>query len=291
MLGGLFAVEDRPGKFRLIFDRRPANFVEKPLDWLSLHMGAMLTQIIVNDTEEVRGSGSYLEPYFNHLRQHPGVLSRSAFGRRVEVREAAELGFDFRGPSRMAFAVTGMGGRNSPAFAQQVHLEVLASEGVDVNNLMEWGKPLPDQRLMCGVFYDDLVSISVLPKEQALKISGPDVEVIDQSRRGYENARLPLSEDKAFGYTGPGSEVGGSLKFTAWGTEVNSRTGSVATPALKRSLLLIVGLRILESGWATGSFLRRLSACWVHPFSHRRELFAFVHRLHKYRESMGETSL
>ena len=66
-------VEDRPGKFRFTFDRRPANHDELHLPWLRLPMGAMLIRLALGDDQEARGSGSDVDSYFNRLRQHPGA--------------------------------------------------------------------------------------------------------------------------------------------------------------------------------------------------------------------------
>ena len=49
-------------------------------------------------------------------------------------------------------AVMGMGGRNSLAFAQEVHLGVLAATGVDLKSMLAWGEPLPNLDVFTGVF-------------------------------------------------------------------------------------------------------------------------------------------
>ena len=51
LLNGLFAVEDRPGKHRLIFDKRPTNCTEISLPWLRLPMGFLFCRIVLQDDE------------------------------------------------------------------------------------------------------------------------------------------------------------------------------------------------------------------------------------------------
>ena len=96
-------------------------------------MGSMFARVRLNDKHELRGSGSDLESFFNQLAQHPTGLSRSAFGREVSIEEAQRFGFTFREASRMVVSVCGMGGRNSTAFAQALHLQVLQTGGIDIS--------------------------------------------------------------------------------------------------------------------------------------------------------------
>ena len=130
-------VEDRPGKHRVMFDRRSANAGEVALPWLELLVGFMFCYIQLKDDEELRGSGSDLDSFFNRLRQCPNSLARSAFGRRVSIEEAAALGVLFSEPSRQVVRVDSMGGINSPAFAQEIHLEVLRAGGWMRKGLLE----------------------------------------------------------------------------------------------------------------------------------------------------------
>ena len=71
ILNGMFQVEDRPGKHRLIFDKRPSNLCERSLPWLELPLGVLFCRIKLAEDEELRCSGSDLDSYFNRLQQAP----------------------------------------------------------------------------------------------------------------------------------------------------------------------------------------------------------------------------
>ena len=288
LLGGLFMVEDRPGKHRLIFDKRQTNAGEIPLRWLALPMGAMFSRIRLSDDQLMRGSGSDLDSFFNRLRQHESALPRAGFGRQVSPEEAAELGFFFTGPSRMAVKVIGMGGLNSPAVAQETHLAVLRAGGVDTESFLRWGHPMPAGPLFVGVFYDDLVVAYVAERSKIFSPVGPDATLIRKAMAAYDQAQLPTSASKGFGFAGSDAKKKACLNFTAWGSEVRSEAGLVGTQREKRLLLLHITLRVVMLGKATGAFLRRLGASFVHPWTHRRELFSIFHRFHKFRNDIDE---
>ena len=272
MLNGMFAVEDRPGKHRLIFDKRPTNSCELSLPWLRLPMGFLFCRVKLRDDEELRCSGSDLDSFFNRLRQNPAILGRAAFGRQVSIEEASRLGYPMEEASRMAVRIIGMGGLNSPAIAQQTHLEVLRANGIDIDCFLEWGAPFPTTPTLSGIFYDDLVVAAVTKASEVHCLSGPDFDIISRALSAYEKAHLPLSQSKSFGFAKQLGQSSADLEFTAWGTQVNSKLGTVGTEARKRSLLCYVGLNVVSGGKVTGSFLRRLVSCFVHPFGHRKEL-------------------
>ena len=114
-------------------------------------MGIMITRLRLRDPQELRGSGTDLDSYFNRLKQHESAMARSAFGRRIAPSEARELGFEFTEWARQAVAVTGMGSGHSPAFAQQLHLEVLKDTGCDLGAFLVWGRPPPPGPLWNGL--------------------------------------------------------------------------------------------------------------------------------------------
>ena len=59
-------------------------------------------------------------------------LPAQLFGRRVDPEMARTLGVNTDEHCRQVVAVTGMGGLNNPAFAQQTHIEVLRDAGLVV---------------------------------------------------------------------------------------------------------------------------------------------------------------
>ena len=155
---------------------------------------------------------------------------------------------------------------------------------------MKWGSPLPRSPTLTGVFYDDLVVATIVKTKEVLQIQGPDYDVIHTALSAYADANLPVSTPKSVGFA-RGASSSADTTFTAWGTEVCSPAGSAGAPALKRALLMLVGLRVAFGGWASGGFLRKLVGCFVHPFSHRKELSSVWNRLYKYRETMSEDKI
>jgi len=125
---------------------------------------------------------------------------------------------------------------------------------------------MPRSGTYAGVFYDDLVVSEILPCSEVFKSEGRDRDVMESAMRSYDQASLPVSYDEGVGFTGDKQKPGmGVLKFTAWGSEVDSRRGLVGTEPTKRALLLWICLRVIRLGKASGSFLRRLGAGFVHP--------------------------
>ena len=54
---------------------------------------------------------------------------------------------------------------------------------------------------MSGVFYDDLVSMAIVPRAICISREGPDQKIMCQAREGYAKANLPISEGTSFGFT------------------------------------------------------------------------------------------
>ena len=116
--GGLFMIQDRPGKWRLLYDGRPPNDPVRSLDWLSLPQGKQLDQLIVPLGSDATGSGVDLDSYFNRLAQSESGLVRAAFGRSLPAEQLRALGLPTNIPHRLCVAVMAMGGKNSPPIAQ-----------------------------------------------------------------------------------------------------------------------------------------------------------------------------
>ena len=289
LLGGLFQVMDRPGKFRLIYDARPSNAGEVKLNWLNLPLGFLFAAIRLKAAEEVRGSGADVESYFPQLAQHPSALSRSAVGRAVLPQEAAEYGYDFSEPSRQVVRVLGMGKLNSPAIAQRTHEQILKDGDMSLP-LLALGQTFNQEGPWAGVVYDDLAIVDKVPSSRVAQRSGKDVEMMDAAMAAYSAVGLPISFDKCYGAAkGPGHVP--SSSFVAWGTEIRSRPGTAAAEAGKRLLLCLTALKAACLTQHTGAFLRRLSGCFVHPLGHRKETNCVFHRFHKYRCSVPEHRL
>ena len=123
---------------------------------------------------------------------------------------------------RLAVRILGMGGLNSPAIAQQTHLEAVASMNIAVQDFMRWGAPLPLNGIYAGVFYDDLVAAAKVPVTQVHCRAGPDLDIMEASERAYVAANLPTSSGKGFGFASGSEAATADLQFTAWGTQVSS---------------------------------------------------------------------
>ena len=120
---------------------------------------------------------------------------------------------------------------------------------------------------------------AVVPWSLVSSRSGADYDLVRTALSAYNRASLPVSASKGFGFASELEDASADLHFTAWGTEVDSRTGTVGAERSKRSLLMFVSLQVLAFGWTTGSFLRRLVSSFVHPFGHRRELNCVLNRV------------
>ena len=123
LLNGLFMVQDRPGKYRLIFDKRPTNYLESALKWLELQMGCMFGRVRLQDDEDIRASGTDLDSYFNRLLQHGSAIAGAGFGRRIDPKTAKSLGFETEEHCRQAVTITGMGGGTTPLLRNRLTLK------------------------------------------------------------------------------------------------------------------------------------------------------------------------
>lgn len=295
ILNGVFLVEGRPGKYRLIVDSRPGNFCFHSLApvLLRLPIGTMFTLLILRPHEHIRGSGTDLDAFLHRLGQHEDVFSYYAFGRRIDASEARELGAILDEPHRLVVAVMAMGGLNSPPFAQVMHIGVLERAGLDVSDFLTYAKhaPVPRQRFLKGIVYDDLVVALKVPRSQLDAETGEDRDYIETAISAYARSDLPHSPSKGFGFgaeRSEGSRPRGAGRSIAWGTQVNSHTGLVGAEDAKRALLFATILDLIVLPKVTVGLLRRVAACITHPLMHRRELLAYLHRFHKFCNGLSE---
>ena len=114
LLAGAFMVDGK----RLIFDKRPTNFDERRFFWAHLPLGCQLVRLVLANGFGIRGSGDDLKAMFYQLLEHPGLLSRYAFGRRVTGDEAGSMNGVSNVDYRMCLNVIAMGGLNSVDIAQ-----------------------------------------------------------------------------------------------------------------------------------------------------------------------------
>ena len=83
LIGGFFAVVKSGGRLRLIFDRRPQNSRERRFVWIRLPAAALMTRLVLEPNEVVRGCGRDLKDFYFQLAHSDDRLIRNAVGRRV----------------------------------------------------------------------------------------------------------------------------------------------------------------------------------------------------------------
>ena len=147
---------------------------------------------------------------------------------------------------------------------------------------MCYGSPLPEGETFAGIVLDDLAVFHACDLEVLASHTGPDRDIIKQSRAAYASGRLPISENKSFGFAVPGSDSRGSEDFIAWGSQVEGRLGRVGSEWVKRAMLCKVGCGIAAIGKANPDLLRRYAGGTIRPFMHRREGMCVYHRFYKY---------
>ena len=136
---------------------------------------------------------------------------------------------------------------------------------MEPENLLTYGLPFPGSKVFEGLYIDDHIVLAIIPDNGDRP--GLDLDIIESSHRAYAHYHLPLSSEKAFGLSRPGT-VSGDINFVAWGTEVLGRLGVVSAPTSKLAhLFLLVGK------WATFKYtnkeiMQRMVALFIHPFMH-----------------------
>ena len=101
-------------------------------------------------------SGEDLSTYFYQLRQLPAFLSRNAFGRAFDGGDYADFGGSPGVRYRMALCVIPIGDLNAVDIAQETHLSVLRTQQV-AQSPMEYEASIGDERMLTGVYIDDLI--------------------------------------------------------------------------------------------------------------------------------------
>ena len=71
--------------------------------------------------------------------------------------------------------------------------------------------------------------------------SGPDVDIINRSHQAYREAGVEIAGDKAFGASRflEGKNCPGDQNFSAWGSEIRSEPGTIASPSHKRAVMCV----------------------------------------------------
>ena len=163
IVAGLFGVHHKPGKQRLVVDRRPVNSLEQNLSasWMKLPHAAQLCEILLLPSEALRGSSDDLECWLYQLQHEGHWAVRQAVGRRLEGTAFAEFGADPRKRYRLCISVVAMGDHNGCAFAQSAHEELLTRHGLlRPPHVMRYGASAPHDPLWEGCYIDDHFFVS-----------------------------------------------------------------------------------------------------------------------------------
>eukprot|EP00438_Fugacium_kawagutii_P028648 Skav214648 [mRNA] locus=scaffold1660:52599:54713:- [translate_table: standard] len=173
-----------------------------------------------------------------------------------------------------------MGDLNAVDIAQQVHLEILKDcHCMQPEEVLEFKSPVPASHTFEGLYIDDHIVAQVVPgkKLRPKKQKFRDDEIIEDSRRQYETLGIPTSSNKAFNK---------EPRFTAWGTEVDSKTGRVGAPLQKMRQLADILAQACRLPKLSKKLLQGLTGLLVHPFMHRRlamsllqDTFLWIERL------------
>ncbi len=280
LVGGLFCVSHKELLDRLICDRRPINWEEVRLGWARLPHGCQFCRVILHPDEHLRGSGDDLRTYFYQLQQLEELIPRNCVGRVFSGEGYEEFGGVASERYYLGFRVIGMGDLNAVDVAQACHVDATTSN-TSPPFLMEYGSPLPDQVLLKGIYIDDTFVVSVCPRASVWQASGPDFDEIQSIHSSYARNHLPRAEEKGFGFcASQSSPPKPALQFVTWGTAVDSYSCKVGVPAEKRGFISLLGLLILTRTTVPKAILMRFLALLIHPFMHRREVMACLHRVH-----------
>ncbi|CAK0800076.1 unnamed protein product [Prorocentrum cordatum] len=278
LASGWFAVEHSEKWDRLIQDRRPQNATEERLAWLQLPSGEQLKLLRLNSpSEHVRGTVYDLKTYFYQVKRPQGTESRNVVGRAWQGRQLGKLAPDPNQHYFVALTVWGMGDANSCDVCQETNVSILRKSGcMTPAESLNAQLTVPVGRTWEGNYLDDHLTVQVFSDSERGK-GLRDTEIGERAKQAWEQAGLPRSVEK---------DVIEQPDFTAWGTEVRDGPGEVGSPLHKRRILASLTLDILESKKISKGMFRMLLANYVHPFSHRRELFGCFHRSFTWLESL-----
>ncbi|CAE7727399.1 SMYD3 [Symbiodinium sp. CCMP2592] len=285
MCGGLFSVPKNELEDRLIFDRRPENATMERLRWAQLPNGACFTRMLLKPNQYLRGSGQDLRNYYYSLMLPDGWLRFNSVGRRVSREVVRRHGGDPRIAYRLCFRVLGMGDVNGCCIAQAVHEEVLRRRGVlRDDNILVYGKPVPEQDLWTGAYLDDLLVALRCTVPEPVPLDGTfvppepqesdeDVRAIRAAIAGYEEAGLQRAVHKEFNQI---------VDFKAWGAEVKGVKGTVGAPMEVRQQLWALLAKVVSLGWCTREVLQRIVGYVSFVFQFRREMYSLQHHIYKF---------
>ena len=280
--GGLFAVDHKPESDRVILDRRPFNELERRLVWARLPHGSLLTQLIVPKGYSVRGSGDDLSNYFYLIKHHEEWLPRNAVGSVFDGKGYEMYGGEPGKDYLLSFRVVAMGDLNAVDIAQQVHLEILRDcDCMHTDECIEFQSPLPASHTLEGLYIDDHIVTQILPskKNRPKHKKFRDEIIIESSRNHYKSQNIPTSKKKAFQKAD---------RFTAWGTEIDNKSGRIGAPLVKLKHLSKLLTSVCQLKRVSKKLLQGMTGLLVHPFMHRRSLMSILQDTFLHIEKLGD---
>ncbi|CAE6958585.1 unnamed protein product, partial [Symbiodinium sp. CCMP2592] len=166
-----------------------------------------------------------------------------------------------------------------------VHEEVLRRRGVlRDDNILVYGKPVPEQDLWTGAYLDDLLVALRCTVPEPVPLDGTfvppepqesdeDVRAIRAAIAGYEEAGLQRAVHKEFNQI---------VDFKAWGAVVKGVKGTVGAPMEVRQQLWALLAKVVSLGWCTREVLQRIVGYVSFVFQFRREMYSLQHHIYKF---------
>ena len=171
---GLFCVPKSSTQDRLIFDSRPFNTLEIPMQrWIaSMGAAANLCDLHIPEGKSLITSGTDLREFYYGFQVGHERLRRNSLLIRMDPRELR--GFRCYDPSleaegrpvTLGLRTLAMGDSMAVELAQTAHLGILVQFGlVDESSLLAMCLPPPRCDLFSGVVIDDLILFELVAKE------------------------------------------------------------------------------------------------------------------------------
>ena len=274
--GGLFAVPHKAESDRFILDRRPQNELEHRLVMAKLPHGSLLTQIILPKDYSIRGSGDDLSNFFYLLRHNDEWLGRNCVGTPFDGKNFQEWGGIPGKKYMLSFRVIPMGDCNAVDLAQETHLQILKDCGaMQENETLAYKKIVPAKHTLEGLYIDDHLVMQILPNRRTRKSRSKfkDEELIDRSRKKYQELGLPISKKKQFTKCSD---------FCAWGTSVSSQSGRVGVSSEKLKGVGELIVEICQLRFVTQKLLQKAVGLLVHPAMHRRIFMSLLQEVYQF---------
>lgn len=275
---GLFCVPKSSTQDRLIFDSRPFNTLETPMQRWIASMGAAsnLCDLSIPEGKTLLTSGTDLREFYYGFRISHERLCRNSLLIRMDPKQLR--GFRCYNPALEAegrpvvlgLKTLAMGDSMAVELAQTAHVGILVQFGlVTEESLLAMCLPPPRGDFFSGVVIDDLILFELVASTslqgELQEASSP--QVLKDALGRYRELGLIPHEGKTF-YGESSSEFWGALL---------ERKGGFVRASLKRTIpVLYATLGVLKLGICTLSLLETLIGCWTSIFLFKRRLLSLL---------------